>query len=432
MKRILFFFLLLVNLQLTTDNGSLSIAFGEVSAQGMMEEQLDEVSVTGSAYTTCSQCGAQVLQSALSTHQTESCPERSLYCSHCQKSYKYYESHSCEGGGNQEETNCHSPNEDYRVDAGGFCNTCKRPITSCRCKESTGGRSGGSGSKPDNNKSKNGNINIGENIPLYSYFKSFSKSSLAQAVKSYMKGMKGVTKFSADKFTEALIAQMNDPSIVQQGKNGSCGAATIQKYICENYPDLYASMAIKLFTDGKFTDNIKIVSGSSLYNAKDIDLTKVDCNGSTYTSVDALMQSAIITWLNNQGLYNKVKNTIIGSDGGYNSTSGNPEDGGMVFSGIANFLNQCLGIGLSNIDTTKKNLNQDMLKNIDYSKYWVFGDVKMDQYNEKGSFIQGPGDHIVQITGVEKNGKIDYWSWGENNTTKSSNGFVGKIITIKK
>ena len=37
MKRILFFLLLLVNLQLTIDNGSLSIGFGEVSAQRVME-----------------------------------------------------------------------------------------------------------------------------------------------------------------------------------------------------------------------------------------------------------------------------------------------------------------------------------------------------------------------------------------------------------
>ena len=429
MKRILFFLLLLVNLQLTTDNGSLSITFGEVSAQQTQEEQLDEVEVTGSAYTTCSQCTGQVLRADLYAHQTGDCPERMEYCNHCQTSYKYYDIHKCD---TEDDPNCNNSYEDTKdpKDApNDYCPICKKRITQCRCRGA-----GGSGKSSPNNNSKTPNtniINIGDNIPLYSHFKSFSKSSLTQAVKSYMKGIKGVTKFSADKFTEALIAQMNDPSIVQQGKNGSCGAATIQKYICENYPDLYASMAIKLFTDGKFTDNIKIVSGSGLYNATDKDLTKVNTKY-RYTSVDALMQSAIITWLNNQGLYNKVKNTIIGSDGGYNSTSGNPEDGGMVFSGIANFLNQCLGIGLSNIDTTQKNLNQDMLKNIDYSKYWVFGDVKMDQYNEKGSFIQGPGDHIVQITGVEKNGKIDYWSWGENNTTKSSNGFVGKIITIKK
>lgn len=47
MKRILFFLLFLVNLQLTTDNGSLSIGFGEVSAQRVQEEQLSKVTTRG-------------------------------------------------------------------------------------------------------------------------------------------------------------------------------------------------------------------------------------------------------------------------------------------------------------------------------------------------------------------------------------------------
>lgn len=37
MKKILIFMLLLVNLQLTTDDGSLSIGFGEVVAQSYWE-----------------------------------------------------------------------------------------------------------------------------------------------------------------------------------------------------------------------------------------------------------------------------------------------------------------------------------------------------------------------------------------------------------
>ena len=51
---------MLVNLQLTTENGSLNIGFGEVAAQKTQEEQLDEVEVTGSAYTECSYCHSQV------------------------------------------------------------------------------------------------------------------------------------------------------------------------------------------------------------------------------------------------------------------------------------------------------------------------------------------------------------------------------------
>lgn len=56
MKKILIFMLLLVNLQLTTDDGSLSIGFGEVAAQSYWEEELPEVVVTGNAYEECNLC----------------------------------------------------------------------------------------------------------------------------------------------------------------------------------------------------------------------------------------------------------------------------------------------------------------------------------------------------------------------------------------
>ena len=56
----------------------------------------------------------------------------------------------------------------------------------------------------------------------------------------------------------------------------------------------------------------------------------------------------------------------------------------------------------------------------------------MDQYNKDGSFIQGSPDHVVQITGITNDNKIDYWSWGDYNTTANRDGFVSNIIMIKK
>lgn len=97
MKKILLFMLLLVNLQLTTDNGSLDIGLGEISAQTYREEQLDEVVVTGSAYVDCDLCHGSVLKTDLDFHKEYVCPERKITCPICHVSYKDYQGHNCNG-----------------------------------------------------------------------------------------------------------------------------------------------------------------------------------------------------------------------------------------------------------------------------------------------------------------------------------------------
>ena len=89
--------LLLVNLQLTTDNGSLDIGLGEISAQTYREEQLDEVVVTGSAYVDCDLCHGSVLKTDLDFHKEYVCPERKITCPICHVSYKDYQGHNCNG-----------------------------------------------------------------------------------------------------------------------------------------------------------------------------------------------------------------------------------------------------------------------------------------------------------------------------------------------
>ena len=97
MKKILLFMLLLVNLQLTTDDGSLDIGLGEISAQTYREEQLDEVVVTGSAFVDCDLCHGYVLKTDLDFHKEYVCPERMITCPICHVSYKDYQGHNCNG-----------------------------------------------------------------------------------------------------------------------------------------------------------------------------------------------------------------------------------------------------------------------------------------------------------------------------------------------
>lgn len=113
MKRILFFLLLLVNLQLTTDNSSLSIGFGEVAAQSMKEETLDGVTISGNPYTNCNQCGKFLLRVELPYHKEHQCPKRIVQCNYCRATFQAWEqtTHICNtsgskgGGGGQTASN---------------------------------------------------------------------------------------------------------------------------------------------------------------------------------------------------------------------------------------------------------------------------------------------------------------------------------------
>ena len=130
MKRILFFLLLLVNLQLTIDNGSLSIGFGEVSAQRVMEASPAKATTRGwgdqwqcpycknwfydyssedcqkhiyyecEGYnTTCPQCKELIPYDKISWHINNECRFRKVKCPKCDEDCYAYEiewgSHVC-------------------------------------------------------------------------------------------------------------------------------------------------------------------------------------------------------------------------------------------------------------------------------------------------------------------------------------------------
>ena len=99
MKKILILFLLLLNLHVITGHGDLSVGFGTISAQTMLEEQLQEVVVTGSLYVDCDWCRGSVARADLEFHKQYDCPERTIICEFCHMSYKAYEGHYCNGTG---------------------------------------------------------------------------------------------------------------------------------------------------------------------------------------------------------------------------------------------------------------------------------------------------------------------------------------------
>ena len=108
-------------MQLTIDNGSLDIGFGEVAAQSMQEEMLDGVTCTGNAYAECSLCHQTYLRADMSYHQNYSCPERLVTCDKCHKQYKA--SGVCECSSNVNV-------DDLDIE---FCPFCNMPISRCMC-----------------------------------------------------------------------------------------------------------------------------------------------------------------------------------------------------------------------------------------------------------------------------------------------------------
>ena len=96
MKRILFFLLLLVNLQLTTDNGSLRIGFGEVSAQRVKEEQITKTSSVGGGNSTCRWgCGFTDSEPYLIEIHEWGCSWRCINCPVCGNQYRIKDGHTC-------------------------------------------------------------------------------------------------------------------------------------------------------------------------------------------------------------------------------------------------------------------------------------------------------------------------------------------------
>lgn len=147
MKKILILLLLLVNLQLITENGVLRISTGKISAQSMIYEELDGVDVIGQAYTICELCKGQVLRTQMSIHQEFFCPAKTIICSNCHVSYKEYEGHFCNG----------------------VCVRCGKSKEQCTCptdivnnnSNSGSGGSGGGGSGSSGGGSSGGGSGVG-------------------------------------------------------------------------------------------------------------------------------------------------------------------------------------------------------------------------------------------------------------------------------
>ena len=204
---------------------------------------------------------------------------------------------------------------------------------------------------------------------------------------------------------------MYRPDIIQQGKNGTCGAAVICKYLAEFMPEKYVQVAISLYENGQYTPwNLHVAEDSKI--GDDAQLQQIGT-----TSVDAIMQGAITN----------SRNIVLD----YNPFS----DGSGLKSflwptAMKNFLSDTLGLDVTVVNIAR----YQELANIDYGKYFVIAAVVSeplsDAYVEYKLTTTSPvPTHYIQVTGIYDEKGISFWHWGSNNnhTINVETYFIYKV-----
>ena len=129
MKRILLLIFLLVNLQLTMQDGDLSVSLASISAQSYMYEELPEVEVIGNLRDCPWGCGTRLCKTEMDVHE-QNCDLRMVECPSChQKDTKSRIDngwHQCGSSSNNEGSNTggggggHSGGGNGHVGGGGY------------------------------------------------------------------------------------------------------------------------------------------------------------------------------------------------------------------------------------------------------------------------------------------------------------------------
>ena len=202
--------------------------------------------------------------------------------------------------------------------------------------------------------------------------------------------------FSKSEFLTALQNHILNPSSVQQGLNGTCGAAVICKFLAEFLPDQYVEAAISLFETGSYNEwELTMAPDSSIGTQKQLQNLNI-------TLVDAIMQGAIISSCNYCLTYNPF------TDGSGTHSFAWPQE-------IYYFFTQTLHLRAD----YSFFVSFDDLIDMDYSNNYIIAAVYLEQirYREYTAIYYKP-DHYIQL--LEKNGegtnkKIKFWQWGSDN-----------------
>lgn len=210
---------------------------------------------------------------------------------------------------------------------------------------------------------------------------------------------------SKTQFLDDLDKTISDPSSINQGVDGTCGAAVIEKLLAELFPIEFDKAAMNLYNTAMYQPWGLILQSFSA--------TDQDCNDKGKSTVDMIFQTAITQannyWYND---YDPMK------ESNNNTTS-------TWYWKIESFLQDNIGLKVETLTRPTYFDIQSALNDGQTQFVIAFVNVDDNKNFTKGLF----GNHYVQILGVTQ-GQINYWSWGQNNQSNSSE--IYKLYKIKK
>lgn len=227
---------------------------------------------------------------------------------------------------------------------------------------------------------------------------------------------------SAQRYAMTLLDLLNNPDHVQQGENGTCGAAVLAKFLLENDPVLFVNMAIGLYKAGQYelAPNLKLYLPESSFYGADEQLFGIGT-----TSVDALVQGAIINWANKLLTFNPF-------EGRSDLCSALFPIKIKEFVTILGYDVEIKGNSIVPVSLFPLTFDDIRSYNINYNNSFVIGYV---QCGDCGNFDSTITNHYVQIRLVDFDlCKVTYWSWGKEFFSQNSDCSTGicTIFIIKK
>ena len=332
---------------------------------------------------------------------------------------------------------------------------------------------GGGGGSSSNNNSESTGTNTPEEQPLHAAQQSGGKTDsigyhrcpclITANAKFYLDDIDNDPKWDElnNRFpglTDGLKRHLAFPETIQQGNNGTCAAALIQKYLAENYPDKYEECVYELIKNGKYEPwGLEIPAASNLKSLSYMDLWNENGNmaninfeqGIDYTYDDAFMQTAIQNWADNDTYFKSVTHAVAGyvynplkDNGEPDEKSGTLFESGMLFDDLSMFLNQN---GLANSASYYKNVSSSELSDI-FNEHSPESNTFMAGVricnNESGYYFCLDGEytplkkeersaHALELTNIN-NGHISAWSWGKQFTTVNQDSSIKNLIVIGK
>lgn len=231
-----------------------------------------------------------------------------------------------------------------------------------------------------------------------------SKEKALNKINSFDKNgeaSKVFTKLPKERFAEGVRLHINNPAKVNQGSNGTCGAAVICKYLAESLPEKYVEAAISLYTTGKYEEwKLKLPESSGSGTMEQV--RKIGT-----TVADVLIQGAIINSYNYYLDYNPFKDGT-----GIRSF--------MWPQRIDSFFDKIGKAGSFHWWT-----DFDEIKSIDFSRNNIIACVVLEHvHNNEYRFTRDNliPNHYIQITDCG-NDTVFFWQWGDEYVSKNGDTY---------